>query len=299
MKHVVSVSLGSSARNKSSEFEMLGERFLLERIGTDGDMKAFKAKFEELDGKVDAMGIGGADLYLVSGERKFAFREIAHCISGVKRTPIVDGSGLKHTLERKSIEFLSESHQIDFAKEKVFLVSAVDRYGMAQALDKVCPDVIYGDLLFGIGLNLPIRTYAGVQRLANVLLPVITKLPFKWFYPTGEKQDQRTPKFQKVWDDRTFICGDSLFILRFAPDRLEWKTILTQSVRAANLEYFKSAGVKQLITTTPVVGNETFATNVMEAAIVALLGKGQTPLLESEYEEVLGRMNWKPNVIQL
>lgn len=278
---------------------MLGERFLLERIGTDGDMKAFKAKFEELDGKVDAMGIGGADLYLVSGERKFAFREIAHCISGVKQTPVVDGSGLKHTLERKSIEFLSESHQIDFAKEKVFLVSAVDRYGMAQALDKVCPDVIYGDLLFGIGLNLPIRTYAGVQRLANVLLPVITKLPFKWFYPTGEKQDQRTPKFQKEWDDRTFICGDSLFILRFAPDRLDGKTILTQSVRAANLEYFKSAGVKQLITTTPVVGNETFATNVMEAAIVALLGKGQTPLLESEYEEVLGRMNWKPNVIQL
>ena len=41
LRRVVSVSLGSSKRNKSHEVEVLGERFLIERIGTDGDLKKF------------------------------------------------------------------------------------------------------------------------------------------------------------------------------------------------------------------------------------------------------------------
>lgn len=39
MKHAVSISLGSSKRNKSVEVELLGEKVLIERIGTDGDME--------------------------------------------------------------------------------------------------------------------------------------------------------------------------------------------------------------------------------------------------------------------
>ena len=41
MKHVLSVSLGSSVRDGSHEVEMLGERILLERRGTDGSLKRF------------------------------------------------------------------------------------------------------------------------------------------------------------------------------------------------------------------------------------------------------------------
>ncbi len=299
MKRVVSVSLGSSTRNKSSQFDFLGETFSLERIGTDGDMKKFAAMFRDLDGKVDALGVGGADLWVVAGDRKYQFREIAECLRGVSKTPVVDGSGLKHTLERESIRYLQREGIVDFAKERALLVSAVDRYGMAQALSEACPDVIYGDFYFGIGMPIPIRTYPQVERLGKLLLPIITKLPFKWFYPTGEKQEKRTPKFPKLWADRTFVCGDSLFILRYAPDRLDGKTILTQSVRSANLEFFRSAGVARVITTTPVVGGETFATNVMEAALVAYLGKKPSEIQESEYLAILEQIGWSPNVIEL
>ncbi|KUJ90606.1 MAG: hypothetical protein XD37_1142, partial [Thermoanaerobacter thermocopriae] len=36
MKKVVSISIGSSTRNKTAEVEILGEKFVIERIGTDG-----------------------------------------------------------------------------------------------------------------------------------------------------------------------------------------------------------------------------------------------------------------------
>ncbi len=299
IKRVVSVSLGSSKRNKSQEVDILGEAFKIERIGTDGDMQKFAQMFKDLDGKVDALGVGGADIWVVIDKKRYAFRQIEALVAGARRTPVVDGSGLKHTLERETIKTLQRDGVVDFKKERVLLVSAVDRFGMAQALDEIGGEVVYGDLLFGIGVPIQLKTYRAVRRLGSLILPVITKLPFKWFYPTGEKQDERKPKFEKVWEASTLIAGDTLFIRRFASDNLKGKTILTQTVRKADLEWLKSAGVKRVITTTPVMGGETFATNVMEGVIVALLGKKPSEMTEKDYLDTLARLDWKPNVIDL
>lgn len=296
-RRVVSVSLGSSKRNKSHTATILGEEFEISRIGTDGDLDAFRRKFEELDGKVDALGVGGADIWVVVGEKKYEFRQIRQLIGGVKQTPIVDGSGLKHTLERETINLLTEV--IDWPKQRVLLVSAVDRYGMAQALDKVCPNVVYGDLLFGIGLPIPIKSYKAVKVIASLLLPIITRLPFKWFYPTGAKQEQRTPKHKKWFDWATVVCGDWHYIRRYAPDDLIGKTIITQTLRTADLDWLRSTGAKQAITTTPVMGGETFATNVMEGVIVSLAGKRPEQMTEQDYLDALKRLGWVPNVIKL
>ncbi|MBV6456966.1 MAG: hypothetical protein HONBIEJF_00071 [Fimbriimonadaceae bacterium] len=299
MKRVVSVSLGTSKRNKISEVEILGEPFRIERIGTDGDMDRFAAMFAELDGKVDALGVGGADIYVVIGERRYAFRQILKLIAGAKTTPVVDGSGLKHTLERRTIYTLQETGVIDWKQERALLVSAVDRYGMAQALDELCPNVVFGDLLFGIGLPFRIRSYKGVRAIGAIALPVVTRLPFKWFYPTGEKQEKRSPKFSWAFEEATVICGDWHYIRRYAPERLPDKTIITQTLRTADLEWLRSTGAKRAITTTPVFGGETFATNVMEGVLVALSGKRPAEITPEDYTAWLDKLDWRPNVIPL
>lgn len=299
MKRVVSVSLGTSKRDKTSQTAILGETFQIERRGTDGDLRRFAALFTELDGQVDALGVGGCDIYVVVGERKYAFRQILSLVSGAKRTPVVDGSGLKHTLERQAILDLAERGIVDFKREKVLLVSAVDRYGMAQALVAQGADVVYGDLLFGLGLPIPIHSYRTVEWIGRLTLPIITRLPFKWFYPTGEKQEQRTPKHAKAFQEATFICGDWHFIRRYAPDRLDGKTVLTQTLRKADLDWLRSAGVRRAITTTPVIEGETFATNVMEGVLVTLIGKPLSEITEADYRAQLARLGWSPNVIEL
>lgn len=298
-RRVVSVSLGTSKRDKVHHATILGQEFTVERRGTDGDKPRFKALMEELDGKVDALGVGGADIYLVSGDRKFAFKDVLGLIQGVKTTPVVDGSGLKHTLERKAVEWLQQQGTVDFKNERVLLVSAVDRYGLAQALDEACPNVVYGDFLFGLGLPIPIRSYRRVKQLADVLLPIVTRFPIETFYPTGEKQEKRTPKFPKVFGEATFICGDWHYIRRFAPDSMPGKTIMTQTVRTADLDWLRTTGAKRVITTTPVMGGESFATNVMEGVVVALLGKPVAQISEQDYLDVLHQLDWKPNVIDL
>lgn len=298
MNRVVSVSLGSSKRDKTHECEILGQRFVIERRGTDGDKRKFRELMKELDGKVSALGVGGADIYLATDRKRYVFKEVADLVSDVKHTPVVDGSGLKHTLERETIHRLQREGTVDFAKERVLLVSAVDRYGMAQALDQVCPNVVYGDFLFGLGVPLPVRSYKAVVRLAGILLPIVTRMPFQLFYPTGSKQDERKPKFPKYFDWATFICGDWHYIRRYAPDKLPGKTVLTQTLRKADYDWLKTTGLKRAITTTPNMGGETFATNVMEGVIVTLAGKPPSEMTDQDDLDVLGNLGWQPNVIE-
>src|SRR5256885_5621519 len=94
MKRVVSVSLGSSTRDKRVETEILGERFIIERIGTDGDTSRYRKLVEELDGQVDAIGMGGIDLYLQAGRARDPIRDAAPVIPGVHPAPGVGGGGV-------------------------------------------------------------------------------------------------------------------------------------------------------------------------------------------------------------
>src|SRR5207253_2887077 len=96
MKRVVSVSLGSSTRDKRVETEILGERVVIERIGTDGNTARYRALVEELDGRVDAIGMGGIDLYLRAGRARYRVRDAVRLIRGVRHTPVVDGGGIKN-----------------------------------------------------------------------------------------------------------------------------------------------------------------------------------------------------------
>jgi hypothetical protein len=138
-----------------------------------------------------------------------------------------------------------------------------------------------------------------VKFIGALTLPVITRLPFKWFYPTGEKQESRTPKFPKVFQEATFICGDWHYIRRYAPDHLDGKTILTQTVRKADLDWLASTGAARVITTTPVMGGETFATNVMEGVVITLTQKRPEEMTANDYLETLSKLEWRPNVIDL
>ncbi len=294
-KHVVSVSLGSSKRDAREETELLGQKFVLERLGTDGDMKKMREMLLALDGKVDAFGLGGTDLYIVAGDRRYTFREIAPLVKGLK-TPVVDGSGLKHTLEREAVEQLEPV--IHWKGCRTLLVSSVDRFGMAEALSEAGADVLYGDLVFGLNVNVPLRSMNSIRKVARAILPALTFLPFKWFYPTGEKQEKSVQGVgTRYYDWAEVIAGDTHYVKRYAPARLDGKTILTQTITEADREWARVRGLKRLITTTPKIGSRNFATNVMEAMLVAYRG-ADAALSEAQYRDLLLKLDFRPQVTE-
>ena len=117
-KTVISISIGSSKRDARGSLLLGDTEVSLERKGTDGDMEKAAQLLHFYDGKVDAMGLGGTDLYLVAGNRRYVFAESAKLLKQVNDTPVLDGSGLKNTLERMAIRYLADAHVIDFNGKK-------------------------------------------------------------------------------------------------------------------------------------------------------------------------------------
>ncbi|WP_199698569.1 quinate 5-dehydrogenase [Deinococcus cavernae] len=296
-KHVVSVSLGNSKRNAREQFTLLGQPFILERLGTDGDSARAAELFRQLDGKVDAFGLGGADLYVIADRKRYVFNNVRKLVSNARVTPVLDGSGLKNTLERDAIAQLDPV--LNWRSKRVLMVSAVDRFGMAEALAQHHADVVYGDLIFGLNIDRPIRTIGTLRTVAKLSLPAITKLPQDWFYPTGEKQESSVEgKGTKYYAWADVIAGDTHYAKRYAPKNLLGKTILTQTITPADREWMKDRGVARLITTTPRMGSRNFATNVLEAMFVAMSGQRQA-LSEAQYLDYIRQVGFKPEINEL
>lgn len=301
MKRAVSISIGSSKRDKRVEVELLGEKVVIERIGTDGDMEKAAQLFRELDGKVDAFGVGGADLGMLVDGKWYDLHSVRKMVRYVQKTPVVDGSGLKNTLEYR-LAFFIEQHLGDYVRQhggkKALVTSGVDRWGMATSFVDAGYEVVFGDFMFGLQLPIPVRSLRTVKVLARLLLPVVGRLPFEWLYPTGEKQEQRVPKWEKYYRWATVIAGDCHYVKRHMPDRLEGKIIATNTTTPADVELFRRAGVKYLVTSTPVLDGRSFGTNMMEAALVAVAGKGR-PLTLEELNALLDQLGLEPQLQEL
>lgn len=299
MRRVVSVSLGSKKGDKTAEAVFLGEPFELTRRSAPG-IPAAMDLIRELDGTVDAIGLGGIDRYLYAGKRRYTIRDGERLASCAVKTPVVDGSGIKNTLERDTIDWIQRTDVMDLSASKVLLVCAVDRFGMAEALDRLAGEVVYGDLLFSLGLPIPLRSHRSVQAFGNALLPLITRLPFTWFYPTGEKQDSVVPKHERWFRWADVIAGDSKYIFKHLPTpesgALKGKTVVTQTLTPPDIESLRSRGVMRVITSTKEFDGRTFATNVVEGVLVTLAGKRPEEMRPEDYQEWLRRLDWQPTV---
>ncbi len=298
MKHVVGISLGSSRRDHSVTVNLLGEECKVERFGSDGDMRRMIELIKEYDGKVDAIGLGGIDLYVSAVDKRYILRDAKKITRAAQLTPIVDGSGLKHTLERRVIEYLAANTDIFKERRKVLLTCAMDRLGMAQALFDAGCDVTLGDFLYILNVPLPLKSLKTLARLARILAPIVVQLPFSMIYPTGEKQGENKPRQARYFLENDIIAGDFHFIHRYMPPELPGKIVITNTVTRDDVRYLKERGVKTLVATTPEMEGRSFGTNIMEALLVSLAGSNKE-LSEDQYDRMLEDLKFTPRIEEL
>ena len=298
MKRVVSVSLGSSQRDHRVVTRLLGQEISLERVGTDGNVERARQLYAELDGKVDALGVGGIDLTLRVRDRHYPLHQAFKLVADVHCTPLLDGGGLKHTLERRVMQYVEAEIGDQIRPKRGLVTTAVDRFGMALSFAQAGYQMVYGDFMFALGLPIPLHSIRAVEVLARLLLPVLGFMPIRFLYPMGEKQEAIKPRWEKYYQWASVIAGDFLYIKRHMPPRLNGKVIVTNTTTSEDVALLRERGVRYLVTTTPRLEGRSFGTNVMEAALVALSGLGRE-LSTQELEEMLDQLDLKPTIERL
>src|SRR4030042_183995 len=237
MKRAVSISIGSSLRNKAVEIELLGEKISIERIGTDGDMEKAAQLYQEMDGKVDAFGVGGADLGVMVDQKWYPLYSVQKMVRFIRQTPVVDGTGMKNTLEYRLAPFI-EAKIGEYVRSlglRAFIATGSDRWGLGQGFLKEGYEVTFGDLMFSLGIPLPLHSARSLKILSALIMPIAGRLPFKWVYPTGEEQEKRIPKWEKYYQWGTVIGGDCHYLKRYMPENMNGKVVATNTTTSADV----------------------------------------------------------------
>jgi len=300
MKKVLSVSVGSASRDHSTFHTFLGQKVELSRLGTTGDFDEAIALYKQYDGEVDAFGVGGLEFDLVVGKRKYPFREVQRIRKAVRISKIGDGNRVKGILVRRALSAL-ETHLNNEGRSlkgmKVLQTNAVDRYEMAEALPEFGCETVFGDFMFSLGIPLPIRTLSGVRLVAVILLPVITKLPFKWFYTLGASQDNEPePKWENYYQKADILAGDFISIRTHMPVDLAGKIVITNTTTNKNVEELRQRNLNILVTTTPRFEGRSFGTNVVEAALFVIMNKPRIEITQDDFLDLIERIPLNPNI---
>jgi len=298
MKRAVSISLGSNTRDKTVEIKLLGETVRIERIGTNGDEMKARQMFRDMDGKVDAFGVGGIDLGVHTPWKFYPLHGALKLVQDVKQTPYVDGSGLKETLETRVMQWVEGKIGGEIQPKTAFLVAGITRYGMTESFIKAGYQCVFGDLMFGLDIPIAIHTMRSLNLAARVLMPLVGRMPLSMLYPTGEKQEKVVPKYEKYYQGNTVTGGDFLYVKQHMPEDMRGKIIVTNTTTPADVEFLKKRGIKYLVTTTLNLDGRSFGTNMMEAALIAIAGKGRV-LTTDELNTLIDQLGFEPQMQKL
>ncbi len=299
-RRVVSVSLGSAGRDHRATLTLVGQRVQIERRGVGGDVEAAARVIAELDGQVDAIGLGGLDVHLYIGDDHYVIADGQRLLDVARHTPVVDGSSLKRTLEPRAVRWLAEHGPVPLAGCPVLMVSALDRYGMAVALEAAGARVVYGDLMFNAGVPYSIRSLPELQRISRRLVREIVKLPVRMLYPTGAAQEMAPEaRFPEAYAESRLIAGDFHLIRRHLPAHLEGQAILTNTTTWQDRADLARRGARWLFTTTPLLEGRSYGTNALEAAMIAVLGRPAGGLAPADFEGLLDAIDYRPEIVDL
>src|SRR3989304_2016006 len=114
MKRAVSISIGSSRRDK-------------------------------------AVGAGGAALGVVADGKVYPLYSVRPMVRTIRKTPVVDGAGLKNTIESKLAQYLEDHLPGGVPVKRVLITAGADRGGMTTSFTAAGYECLFGDLMFGLG----------------------------------------------------------------------------------------------------------------------------------------------------
>jgi len=298
IKEVVGISIGSSKRDHAVEVELFGDTFRIRREGTDGDMDRAEERLRELDGTVDAFGLGGIDLFLHAAGKDYYFRDAKRFRAAVSKTPIVDGSGLKGAVEGAVVAHMQQELGLEVVGKKVLITSAVDRWGLAMAFADAGCEMTYADLLYALDVPIMIHGRSTLERVVRTIAPIAVQLPFKWLYPAEADHEsgvEHESKHAQLTRDADIIAGDYKYVRKYMPEDMGGKWVVTNTTTAEDVEFMRGRGVELLVTSTPRLDGRSFGTNMIEATMVALDGAGKA-LAPSRYLELLRSTGFTPDV---
>ena len=114
------------------ELTFMGEQIEIHRIGYGGDLEIAKSLILQYDGKVDAIALEGMPAELQPGRVKKTYAQWEALRVNVRKTPVVDGSGVRAGQERWGVTLADRVEPGIFSEKPILMVPGLNHVGPAK-----------------------------------------------------------------------------------------------------------------------------------------------------------------------
>ena len=210
-----------------------------------------------------------------------------------------DGSLLRSTLERHLVRLAADELKPLVSSKTILFFSGLNRYGSAEVLSAYSRHLLFGDLLYGFRLGIPIASFRAFVRSAPQLAQAVGKTPAHWFWPSARRSHRVMPRFSYYFRRADVIVGGISYFMRYSPRRLDGKLVFTNLMREEDLELFDERGAAVVVSLTPVIGDSFVPLAVLEAAFKLRTEKRHAAKIEDHFLNCLHELDLKPRIYDL
>jgi predicted amino acid dehydrogenase len=297
MKKIASISLGPFSLDCNFRAKFLGHDFEVVRIGTDNDFKAAEKLIIEWRDKVDAIGLGLVHDHYSVGTRYFHQRDTARLEKLAGDTLVSTGVRLREIVQEWSLR--SAQHELGnfFNNAKVLFLSGAANYRLASVMGEFTQNLSFADPVLQFGAPALLHSLRALELYAAGSHPVLRVGPEDHLPSLAPARRFNQSLLKKAVRDADAIVASYHQLERYGPDELEGKVVLTSTISPDRLQTLKERGVRVVIDCSIQLFEQTVGLNVVEAMILAALGKPAREIAHDDYLEIFTDLDLKPRIL--
>ncbi len=299
MKNIVSISLGASAGNYDFTTRFMGQSFRLRRFGVDHDLGKALDMLARWQGECDALGLGLVADHRLVGTRRMEDPTTAELEAAVCEVPVTTGARLRSFLDEWAIRHIQAHEQRCFTNARVLFLSGLANYTIAHAVSEYTHNLSFADPLLQLGLPTILGSVAQLEAYAALTAPVQRQVQALWgkVPPAGREVWTRL-MLGRAARKADIIVGPHDDLAAVGREALDRKIVLTSAISDAEVRRLGDQGVDVVIDRTPKLLERVVGLNVIEAMIIAALGRQhRDDVLYDEYLEIFGEMRLAPRIL--
>lgn len=298
MKRIASISLGPLSLDCNFRTKFLGHDFEVVRIGTDGDFKAAKKLVAEWQGKVDAIGLGLVHDHYHVGTHYFHQRDTAKLEKRAGDTLVTTGARLREMVQEWSLRSAQLELDSFFNNAKVLFMSGTTNYRLASVMAEYTENLSFADPVLQFGAPSLLHSLKALERYAAGSDPVLR------FDPEGKLLPSLAPGkivnkalLKKAVRDADVVVAGYHQLERYGPEELDGKVVLTSTISPDRQEALQERGVRVVVDCSIQLFEQTVGLNLVEAMILAALGKPAKDIAHDDYLEIFTDLDLKPRIL--
>ncbi len=282
MKHLLSLSVGSSRASSSEFIHFQGKEYRLTHLGVDYDVDMFESILKSYDGKCDAICVSYVPP-VVALRKKILMHNLYRLVRDtVKDTPVYFGHHLRAIIGNWTLRKSMEEGEFNCSNANVLFLTGLGMHELAKTLAPMALSCRFLDAWTLLRAPLILKDLAALEKHAIVYAGTLEKLQLDNHFADGIGRRLFKKWFRQKIGASDIIVAPANVISSFDPKAFKGKILLLDCMLPGLSEKLMAAGVQNIFYPEVLIAgsDKSYGYSVSEALIA--IDRGQEDTLSQE-----------------